>query len=281
MNTAQEHVERIDSIATWLKGKLNGLKPELAVIMGSGLSNCVPPLEKEIKISYDDIPGFPKSTVPGHAGNLLVGKYKGMTVAMMQGRFHYYEGHELSDIAVPIRVLGELGVNKLVVTAAVGSVRKAVTPGALVVLSDHINFMGRNPLRGIYDKRFGPMFPDMTEPYDAVFRKKTMTLCKKLKIQATEGVYIAGTGPSYETPAEIRAFSVWGADVVGMSTVPEVIVARQMGMRVLGLSWVTNLASGISSQPLSHQEVLEEGKKIAVSFRQLLQELLTLPEFRK
>jgi len=281
MNMAKQHVERVDSVTAWLKEKLGNLKPELAVIMGSGLSNCVPPLEKEIKISYDDIPGFPKSSVPGHAGNLLVGKYKGMTVAMMQGRFHYYEGHELGDIAVPIRVLGQLGVTKLIVTAAVGSVRKAVTPGSLVVLSDHINFMGRNPLRGIYDKRFGPMFPDMTEPYDAAFRKTALMLCQKLKIQATEGVYIAGTGPSYETPAEIRAFSVWGADVVGMSTVPEVIVARQMGMRVLGLSWVTNLASGISSQPLSHQEVLEEGKKVEVSFRQLLLELLMQPELKK
>jgi len=277
----KEHVRRVEGITRWLGKKLGKLRPELAVIMGSGLSGCVPPLEDSVSISYADIPGFPQSTVQGHAGTLLAGKTKeGLGVAMMQGRFHYYEGHAIGDLAIPVRALYGLGVKKLIVTAAVGSVKRSVKPGDLVVLNDHINFMCRNPLRGIYDSRFGKMFTDMTEPYDPVFRRETLKLCKKLGIRATEGVYLAETGPSYETAAEIRAFAMLGADVVGMSTVPEVLVARQLGMRVLGLCWVTNLATGISSARLSHQEVVAQGKLVAVKFQKLLQAVLSLPQVR-
>jgi len=271
---SDNHFERISQITAWLEKKLGGLKPEVAVIMGSGLSESVPPLEESVAIPYGDIPGFLKSTVSGHAGKLLVGKTSGKTVAFMQGRFHYYEGHPMSDIAIPIRALGKLGVKTLIVTAAVGSVHKHIKPGDLVVISDHINLMGCNPLRGVYSEEFGPMFPDMTEAYDKKYRRLALDICKKVGISATEGVYLAGFGPSYETPAEIRAFRQWGADVVGMSTVPEVIVARQMGIKVLGLSWITNLASGVSDYPLSHQEVLEQGKKVAGNFKTLLAELL-------
>ncbi|MFA5161674.1 MAG: purine-nucleoside phosphorylase [Elusimicrobiales bacterium] len=277
MTDCREHICRADRISGWLKSKLGNFRPQIAAIMGSGLSDCVPPLEDKISIPYDSIDGFPKSSVSGHAGNLLFGKYNGLGVAVMQGRFHYYEGHELGDIALVVRVLGELGVKTLIATAAVGSLRKTAPPGSLVVLSDHINLMGANPLRGVYDKRFGPMFTDMSAAYDPELRRETLALCKNLGIHASEGVYIASPGPSYETPAEVRAYGILGADVVGMSTVPEVIAARQLGMRVLGLSWVTNLASGIAERPLSHQEVLEEGRKVADNFRKLLREILQLP----
>lgn len=278
MDTKKEHIKRVESVSAWIKKNIKTLKPDTAIIMGSGLSDSIPPLENKIEISYDKIPNFLKSTVAGHAGKLLFGKFGRHTLMIMQGRFHFYEGNAMGDIAIPIRVMGKLGIKNLIVTAAVGSVNKNVKPGTIVVLKDHINMMGTNPLIGIYDKDFGPMFPDMTDVYTAKYRSEVMAICRKLKIKSKEGVYLAGFGPSYETPAEIKAFRSWGADVVGMSTVPEVIVARQMGIKIIGLSTVTNLASGVSKAPLSHQEVIEEGKKVAKNVTKLLQQILKSPK---
>ena len=273
------HVERVDKIVSWLKKRIK-VSPSVGLIMGSGLSDSVPELENCAGIDYSEIPGFPKSGVQGHKGRLLVGSYKGVGVAAMQGRFHYYEGHPIGDLAVPVRVLAKLGVQSLVVTAAVGSMRPKIRPGDFVFLKDHINFMGRNPLRGNYDSSFGEMFPDMSYPYDPKLRSAALSACRSLKIRCHEGVYIAGTGPSYETPAEIKAFTLLGADVVGMSTVPEVIAARQLKMRVLGASWISNMASGIAGKPLSHEEVLQEGKRAAQRLKKLLEKLLSSGGFK-
>ena len=270
-----DHVSRVASTAAWLDKKTRNFKPELAIIMGSGLSQAIPGLTKTQAIPYGKIPGFLQSTVPGHAGELLFGEFRGLRVVIMRGRFHFYEGYDISDIAIPIRILGRIGVKTLVITAAVGSVHKSLGPGSMVVVKDHINFMGRNPLRGCYDPVFGPMFPDMTEPYDPALRALALKACRQEGIKAKEGVYMAGTGPSYETKAEIKAFRNMGADVVGMSSVPETIAARQLGLRVLALATITNLASGVASAPLSHQEVMDEGKKSAVKMKSLLETVLS------
>ncbi|MDD4003689.1 MAG: purine-nucleoside phosphorylase [Elusimicrobiaceae bacterium] len=274
-----QHIARIEKAAAWLKKNLKGLTPDTLMIMGSGLSKSVPQLKNSITISYDRIPGFLRSTVEGHAGELEIGKSGALTVAIMKGRFHYYEGHAMSDLAIPIRVFGALGVKNLVVTAAVGSVHKNVKPGSFVILRDHINFMGVHPLRGVYDKRFGPMFPDLTDVYAPALRRAALAACRKNKIPAREGVYLAGFGPTYETPTEIRMFRSWGADVVGMSTVPEVLAASQLGMRVLGVACVTNLAAGISASPLTHQEVLDAGVMIASKFKGFIADLLKASAF--
>lgn len=273
------HVARIEKAVAWLKKNLKGRVPDTLMIMGSGLSKSAPELQNTITISYEKIPGFLKSTVEGHAGELEVGTYGNRTVAIMKGRFHYYEGHDMSDLAIPIRVFGSLGVKNMIVTAAVGSVHKTLKPGNFAILKDHINFMGVHPLRGVYDKKFGPMFPDLTIAYDPALRRAALAACKKHKIHAREGVYLAGFGPTYETPTEIRMFKKWGADVVGMSTVPEVLVARQLGIRVLGIACITNLAAGISSAPLTHQEVLDAGEMIAKKFKGFAADLLKSPAF--
>lgn len=274
------HVAKTDKLAAWISKKLKGLKPTVAVIMGSGLSGAVPEMDDAVTIPYGDIPGFLKSTVQGHAGTLVVGTHNGVVIAFMKGRFHYYEGHAMHDLALPIRMLHKLGVKHLVVTAAVGSVKKNIKPGSVVILNDHMNFMGANPLRGVHDDSFGAMFPDMTEPYDAALRKATVSICRKRKIPHAEGVYVASMGPSYETPAEVKAFAMLGGTVVGMSTVPEVIAARQLRMKVLGLSWVTNLASGVSDLALTHEEVLEVGKESAKRMKVMLDDLTASAAFR-
>ena len=250
------------------------ISPSVAVILGSGLSKAVPSLEKATTIPYVDIPGFPRTTVAGHEGKLVVGELAGAGVAVLQGRFHYYEGHSMESIALPTRALEYLGAKTLVVTAAVGAMRKDFKPGDIVAVTDHINLMGRNPLRAFHEEEFGAMFPDLRHAYDPALRKTALAVCKKHKFPAHEGVYVAVGGPSYETPAEIRAFRGMGADVVGMSVVPEVIPARQMGMRVLGLSWISNFAAGLSDEDLSHQDVLALGEQFSKRLRVLLDELL-------
>lgn len=264
----------VKKAAAYINKQTKNFKPQTALITGSGLAGSVPELEGKIVIPYTKIPGFLKSTVAGHSGNLIFGVYKGKKIAVMQGRFHYYEGHNMKDIALAVRVLSELGVKTILVSAAVGSMNAKLTPGSLCVLSDHINFMANNPLIGNYDPAFGQMFIDMTDTYTKDIRKTVLSIAKKHKINAREGVYIAVTGPNFETPAEIQAFKKMGADVVGMSTVPEVLAARQLGMKICGLSWVTNLASGISKTPLSHKETLEETKKIEGKFTKILKDLL-------
>lgn len=261
----------VKKAVAFLHKKTKNFRPEIALITGSGLAGSIPALTQKVTIPYTSIPGFLKSTVPGHTGNLIFGNYKGRKIVVMQGRFHYYEGHPMKDLALSIRTLKMLGVEKLLVSAAVGSMNLKLKPGSLCVLKDHINFMCNNPLIGNYDPAFGPMFFDLTEAYDKTLRNTALAAAKKVKINAGEGVYLAVTGPNFETPSEIQLFKKFGADVVGMSVVPEVLVARQCGIKVLGLAWVTNLGCGISKTPLSHEETIRETKKIEGKFKDLLE----------
>lgn len=252
--------------------------PKIAVILGSGLSGILR-LEKERKKSFAEIPGFPKPTVEGHVGEVAVGLLGDREVLVQRGRIHYYEGYDLSDVVFPVRAYALAGVKILVVTNAAGGIRFGFFPGDLVLISDHINFLGVNPLRGPNISELGPRFPDMSAAYDPELRKLAREVGAELGIPLKEGVYLAAMGPSYETPAEIRAFRAWGADLVGMSTVPEVIAARHAGMRVLGISVVTNFAAGVSDRPLSHEEVLEVTKEKAAELGRLLSALIPhLPE---
>ena len=271
---ASEILAEVERTAGWLKNKARGLKPATAIIAGSGLGNSLPRLEGGITIPYRAIPGFPCTTVKGHAGELVFGRLAGKEVVIMRGRFHYYEGRPLNFIAFPVRVLAALGVKNLVLTAAVGSLKPAIKPGDMLVLKDHLNLMGSNPLMGNYHESFGAMFPDMREPYDKALRSEIIKLARKLKIRATEGVYTAVTGPSYETPAEVRMYRMLGGDIAGMSVVPETIAARQLGLRVAGVCWISNFTSGISKTALTHDEVLELGEKVSVKMRALLEALI-------
>jgi purine-nucleoside phosphorylase len=271
---SSEILANVEKTAGWLKKIAAGFKPQTAIIAGSGLGNSLPRLEDKVSISYKDIPGFPSTTVKGHAGELIFGRMGGRDVVMMRGRFHYYEGRPLNFIAFPIRVLAALGVKNLLLTAAVGSLKPALKPGDMLILRDHLNLMGSNPLMGNYHEAFGAMFPDMNEPYDKVLRREAMKLAKKFKIRATEGVYTAVTGPSYETPAEVKMYRMLGGDIAGMSVVPETITARQLKMRVAGLCWISNFTSGISKTTLTHEEVLALGEKVSSKMRALLEGLL-------
>jgi len=275
-----DYLKRIQEAAAFLEGRIQGLgaaapkSPDVGIILGSGLSGAVPTLQNQVVISYSDIPGFPKPTVSGHAGKLVLGEMGSLGVAIMQGRFHYYEGHTMDAITLPVRVLKALGAKKLVLSAAVGSLREEIKPGDLVFMNDHMNFMGANPLRGYHTKEFGEMFPDLAGAYTPALRRKALELCKKLKITAHEGVYTAVGGPSYETPAEIRAFAQLGGTVVGMSVVPESITARQIGMEVLAFGWISNMAAGLSKENLEHSDVLALGQKMAGVIRSFLESLL-------
>jgi purine-nucleoside phosphorylase len=235
--------------------------PNLALILGSGLGGLVEGITGRVTIPYGSIPHFPLPTVTGHEGNVLVGRLDGAGLIVLQGRFHYYEGHTLDVVTLPIRVLQFLGVRTLILTAATGGIRADMRPGNIVCLADHLNLIGANPLRGLDDDRLGPRFPDMTEVYSKKLRTLARDEAKRLGINLIPGVYACLPGPSYETPAEIRMLQTLGADVVGMSTVPEAIVARQAGMEVLAFALVTNAAAGVVGAPISHKEVLEAGKK--------------------
>jgi purine-nucleoside phosphorylase len=252
------------------------LRPKVAVVLGSGLGGFADSLTEAVAIPYAKIPGFPQSTAFGHAGRLVVGKAGTTVVAAMQGRVHLYEGYSAAEVAFPIRVLGRLGIRALLLTNAAGGVNTEYSQGALVVIRDHINLQGTNPLIGANDERFGPRFPDMTTAYWKPYREFTLIEAKRLGMELHEGVYAAVTGPSFETPAEIRYLRTIGADLVGMSTVPEVIVARHMGIRVLGISCVTNMAAGILDQPLTHDEVIETGNRVKTQFTALLRAVLPL-----
>lgn len=265
---------QVKKAVAFIQKKTKNFKPEIALITGSGLAGAIPSLEKVINIPYASIPGFLRSTVPGHTGNLIFGVYKGRKVVIMQGRFHFYEGHAMKDLAISIRTLKMLGVQKLLVSAAVGSMDLKLRPGSLCVLKDHINFMCNNPLIGNnHEPEFGPMFFDLSEAYDKTLRKTALAAAKKCGINAGEGVYIAVTGPNFETPSEIQMFKKWGATVVGMSVVPEVLTARQCGISVLGLTWVSNMGCGIEKKPLSHAQTISETKKIEGKFKKLLEVL--------
>ena len=243
---------------------------EIGVILGSGLGDYAQALQDAKYIDYRDIPGFPVSTAPGHAGRWWTGTLHGKRVCMMQGRFHAYEGYDLSEVTMPVRVMALLGVKTLIVTNAAGGVNLDFTPGDLMILTDCINFSGKNPLTGPNLDQFGPRFPDMSRCYD----RELIALCQgqadRLGIPVRQGVYMWFNGPCYETPAEIRLARILGADAVGMSTVPETIVARHCGIRVLGVSCITNMAAGILDQPLCHEEVTEVANRVRTTFRSLL-----------
>jgi purine-nucleoside phosphorylase len=244
------------------------------VVLGSGLGAFADEFASAVRIPYAKIPNFPRSTAIGHAGQLVIGKVDGIEVAAMQGRVHLYEGYSVKDVAFPIRVFAGMGVKAVILTNAAGGIKKEFTQGRLVVLSDHINLQGVNPLSGPNDENFGARFPDMSRAYDKRFRELTLAEGRRLGIALGEGVYAALAGPSYETPAEIRYLKTIGADLVGMSTVPEVIAARHSGIRVLGISCVTNAAAGILDQPLDHNEVLQTAERVKGQFIALLRAVI-------
>ena len=250
------------------------VRPRLAIILGSGLGNFASQVENATTIPYAEIPHFPRSTAIGHAGQLVVGKVGDIPVAGMQGRVHLYEGYSAKDVAFPIRVFARMGIQAVILTNAAGGIKREFVQGQLVVIKDHINLQGASPLTGPNDERFGPRFPDMTMAYDRRFREMTVGEGNRNRIGLYEGVYAALPGPSYETPAEIRHLRTIGADLVGMSTVPEVIAACHSGIRVLGISCVTNAAAGILDQPLDHKEVLETAERVKGQFIALLKTVI-------
>jgi purine-nucleoside phosphorylase len=246
----------------------------VALVLGSGLGAFADELEGAEAIPYAEIPGFARPTVEGHAGRLVVGKVGGVMVAAMQGRFHFYEGYKLEEVTFPIRVLALLGASSLVLTNAAGGLNNSFEQGSLVLISDHLNLMGTNPLLGPNDTRFGPRFPDMTDVYDREYQDAAIAESHEMGLELRRGIYAALSGPSYETPAEIRMLRLLGADAVGMSTVPEAIVARQMGVRVLGISCITNMAAGVLDRPINHEEVIETGERVRETFAELLRRVI-------
>lgn len=247
--------------------------PKTVIVLGSGLGRFAATLQEAISIPYGEIPGFSRSTVVGHSGNLVVGTFSGQRVAVMQGRIHAYEGHPGSAIATPIRILRKLGAERLVLTNACGGLREEMAPGSLVIVEDHINFTSFNPLIGPNDEHIGPRFPEMSEPYDKALRAKLEEAAAETGIAVKKGVYIFVLGPNFETAAEIRLFAKF-ADVVGMSTVPETLVARHCGMKVACISIVTNHATGIATVPLTHGETLETAEQAGQNLEQLLRTFL-------
>ena len=249
-------------------------EPRVAVVLGSGLGAFADELSDRVEIPYAAIPGWPVSTAIGHAGKLVFGKLDGLEVVVMAGRSHLYEGYSQAQVTLAVRVLHRVGVRSIVFTNAAGGINLSYSQGALVLISDHINLQGSNPLMGPNDESIGPRFPDMTDAYSAECRAVAHQVAHDLKIPLAEGVYAAVTGPSYETPAEIRYLRIIGADLVGMSTVPEVIVANYLGMRVLAISCVTNMAAGVLPQKINHEEVLETGRQVRDTLVRFLKALL-------
>jgi len=276
---SSEYFEQVAEAAAWLRSRLDGRAPRLGMVLGSGLGAVAEAVEDPAIVSYAEIPHFPRSTVEGHSGRMVVGHLGGVAVMVMQGRVHYYEGYTPAQVTFPMRVLGALGVRAVVLTNAAGGIQAGYSIGQLVALADHINFMGWNPLTGPNEPRFacipgaGLRFFDMTEAYSKRLRGLAKQAAAEEGIELVEGVYLATPGPSFETPAEIRAFQALGATLVGMSTVPETIVARHMGIEVLGISCVTNLAAGLSEKQLSHAEVFEAGRQVEHKLARLLTRL--------
>jgi purine-nucleoside phosphorylase len=250
------------------------LRPRIALVLGSGLGAFADSLADSVRIPYAEIPAFPKSTAIGHAGQLVIGKADGVAVAAMQGRVHLYEGYSAQEVSFPLRVFGRMGVRAVILTNAAGGINLTFSQGALVLIRDHINLQGANPLVGANDDRFGPRFPDMTHAYAKDYRAMAREEAEKLGIPLHEGIYAALLGPCYETPAEIEYLRRIGADLVGMSTANEVIAACHMGIKVLAISCVTNMAAGILDQPLSHAEVMETGERVKSIFESLLRAIL-------
>jgi len=252
---------------------------KIALVLGSGLGAFADEIENAVKIPYEEIPHFARSTVEGHAGQLVLGKVEGVSVAVQQGRFHFYEGYEMSQVIFPMRVFGVLGVKTVILTNAAGSLNADFVQGSLMLIRDHLNMMGVNPLRGVNDERFGARFPDMTEVYSLELQELVIAEAEKMigadgEDFLNRGVYCALSGPTYETPAEIHLYRILGADVIGMSTVPEAIAARHQGMRVIGISCITNMAAGITDEPINHAEVMEIGAHVAKIFKELLRRVI-------
>lgn len=261
--------------AAILERRLSGLKPRVAVILGSGLGGIAEAIQSPITVPYRALPGFPPAAVEGHAGSLIAGRLAGVGVVALSGRAHAYEAHPLDAHRVPVRALWRLGVEILVLTNAAGSLRRAIGPGRLMLITDHINLLGMNPLRGANDAAYGPRFPDMKDAYDPALRRLLRRAARRARIALAQGVYVACPGPSFETAAEIRAFRRLGADAVGMSTVPEAIVARHCGLSVAGLSVITNLAEGMAASAPSHEETLAVAGRASRQLARLLKEFLT------
>jgi len=263
----------IDEAAAVVR-RASALEPEVGVVLGSGLGGLAEELDGTVEIPYGEIPGWPVSTAVGHAGTLVLGTLDGVPLAVMRGRAHLYEGVPAERVVFGVRVLGRLGVRTLVLTNACGGVREDLEPGQLVVVSDHINLQGSSPLVGPNDDSLGPRFPDMSDAYDPKLRAAAREAARRLGVQLVEGVYAAWLGPAFETPAEIRYVRTIGGDLVGMSTVPEVLAARHMGMRCLAISCVTNMAAGVLPEPIDHERVLEIGARAQGTLTALLRELL-------
>jgi purine-nucleoside phosphorylase len=264
---------QVEEAAHFLSTK-TALRPSIAIVLGSGLGDFADEVSDQLRIGFADIPHFVRSTAVGHVGQLVFGNIVGCPVAVMQGRVHLYEGYPAARVAFPIRVFARLGVRAAILTNAAGGINLDYGQGSLVVIKDHINLQGQNPLAGAEDPRFGQRFIDMTEAYSRHYRRLTVEAGNKIGIAVPEGVYAGLLGPSYETPAEIRFLRAIGADLVGMSTVPEVIVARQIGIKVLAISCVTNMAAGVLDKPLNHEEVLETGRRVAGQFKELLRAVI-------
>jgi purine-nucleoside phosphorylase len=271
--------EKATEAAEFIRSKYDK-EIKIALVLGSGLGAFAGELENAVKIPYEEIPHFARSTVEGHAGQLVLGEIENIPVAVQQGRFHFYEGYEMSQVIFPVRAFGILGVENLILTNAAGSLRTSFKQGSLMLIRDHINFMGVNPLRGANDERFGARFPDMTNVYSSELQaivseeSNQMAQEKNIKPFMNRGIYCGLSGPTYETPAEIHMLRLLGADAVGMSTVPEAIAARHQQMNVIGISCITNMAAGISDEPINHEEVMETGAKVSAIFKELLRRVV-------
>ncbi|HEV8157710.1 MAG TPA: purine-nucleoside phosphorylase [Pyrinomonadaceae bacterium] len=283
--------EKAQETAEFIKAKYDK-EIKIAVVLGSGLGAFADEVENAVEIPYEEIPNFARSTVEGHAGRLILGEVEGVSVAVQQGRFHYYEGYDIEQVVFPVRTFGLLGVKSLILTNAAGSVNTDFKQGSLMLIRDHINLMGVNPLRGKNDERFGVRFPDMTEVYSLNYQEIVIAEAKKMAQEKAvrrenetgkkqtinyflrRGVYCGLSGPSYETPSEIRLLRLLGTDAVGMSTVPEAITARHTGMKVIGISCITNMAAGISGDVIHHEEVMETGARVAATFKELLRRVI-------
>lgn len=268
-----EEMDKIIESYNFIKDRVTYV-PDVAVILGSGLGSLADEVTDRTEIKYADIPNFPVSTVKGHAGKFVCGKLAGKKVLMMQGRFHYYEGYDMKKVTFPVRVMKKMGINKLVVTNAAGGVNTSFKPGDLMLITDHVNLAFNNPLIGKNIDDMGPRFPDMSEAYSKKFIEIAEKSAKKVNVDTVKGVYCILTGPSYETPAEIKMVRYMGADAVGMSTVPEVICAKHCNMDVLGISCITNMASGILKKPLNHSEVIETSNMVKDKFISLVRQII-------
>ena len=268
-----DYFDRVTETAEWLRAKA-GAVPDVAVVLGSGLGDFADTLAERSVFPYAVIPHWPASAIVGHAGTLVVGTLAGKRVAALSGRVHYYEGHDLRTVTFAMRVIGRLGIRTLILTNAAGGINVAFKPGTLMLMDDHINLMGSNPLMGPNDERFGPRFPDMTMVYSKRLREVAGEAARRRELALGHGVYAAMHGPSYETPAEIRFLRTIGADAVGMSTVPEAIVACQMGIEVLGISCITNPAAGVLPEPLVHDEVMAVARRVRAEFGSLLEGII-------